>query len=217
MKEILQQTRIFLSLFALYIILAGFFFLANTKGNIEIWLNSFHTTYLDHFFYWTTYLGDGIFAILFLITFAVLINLRKGIIITLILLAVSAVTQVLKHIVFPVSPRPSVYLKEVLHLHYVPGLEMHTSNSFPSGHTTQAFCIFFLLSFYVADKKWQYVFFSLALLAGISRVYLLQHFLIDTYAGAIIGTLGSLWLLSIFEKNKLLSTKALDKPLIPLQ
>jgi len=216
-KEILQQTRIYLMLFVLYIVIAGSALLVNNKGEIEIWLNGFHTIYLDHFFYWATYLGDGFFAFAFLTLYILFIHISRGIIITVILLLVSGVTQILKHIVFPVSPRPSVFLKDVPGLHYVPGLEIHTSNSFPSGHTTQAFCIFFLLSVFTMNKRWQYLFFTLALLAGISRVYLLQHFVIDTYFGAIIGTLGSFLLIAFFDKSNFLSTDALNKPLISLR
>lgn len=217
MKEVLQQTRIFMVLFVLYIVIAGSALLVNAKGDIEIWLNGFHTIYLDHFFYWATYLGDGFFAFAFLTSYILFFHIRRGIIITVILLLVSGVTQILKHVVFPISPRPSVFLKDVPGLHYVPGLEIHTSNSFPSGHTTQAFCVFFLLSLYVSNKRWQYLFFTLALLTGISRVYLLQHFVIDTYVGAIIGTIGSFLLAVFFNKNNFLSTDTLNKPLISLR
>jgi membrane-associated phospholipid phosphatase len=216
-KEILQQTRIFLVLFACYLLIPGFILLMTAKGQFEIWLNSFHTTYFDNFFYWVTYFGDGFFAAFLLIGLILFFSIRKGLIITGILLAVSVVTQVLKLFVFPTMDRPSVYLKDVLELHFVKGLEIHTSNSFPSGHTTQAFCLFFLFSYYYANRSMNYLFFLLAVLAGISRVYLLQHFLIDIYAGAVIGSLGSLILLFYVNKYNLLSSPALNKPLISIR
>jgi len=213
-KEILQQTRIFLILFVFYLLIPGFALLISAKGDFEVALNSFHTSYFDNFFYWVTYLGDGFFAALILIFILLFISVRKSLVITGILLSVSALTQILKLFVFPSSSRPIVFFKDVIQLHFVDGLEIHTSNSFPSGHTTQAFCMFFLFSFFVKNKNWNYVFFLIAALAAISRVYLLQHFLRDIYVGAIIGTLGSVLFLYLSNKYALLSNPALDLPLI---
>lgn len=217
MKEILQQTRIFLILFVFYLIIPGFTLLATAKGDFEIWLNSFHTTSFDNFFYWVTYFGDGIFAALLLVSIVLFVNIRQGLLITIILLIVSTVTQVLKLFVFPRSPRPLAFFKDTIELHFVPNLEIHSSNSFPSGHTTQAFCMFFLFSFFVKNRSYQYLFFTIALLAAVSRVYLLQHFLMDIYVGAIIGTMGSFICLYAVNQKNLLSNQTLNKPLINLR
>jgi membrane-associated phospholipid phosphatase len=216
-KEILQQTRIFLILFVFYLLVPGFTLLATAKGDFEIWLNSFHTTYFDNFFYWVTYFGDGFFAALVLVFIVLFVTIRQGLLITLILLIVSIVTQILKLFVFPRSERPLAFFKDTIELHFVPGLEIHSSNSFPSGHTTQAFCMFFLFSFFVKNKSYQYLFFVIACLAAISRVYLLQHFLMDIYVGAIIGTIGSLICLQFVNQKNLLSNPALNKPLINIR
>lgn len=217
MKEILQQTRIFLILFVFYLIVLGVTLFATAKGKFEVWLNSFHTIYFDNFFYWATYFGDGFFATLILTIIILFVNIRKGLLITGILLIVSAFTQILKLAVFPLSERPIAFFKDTIQLHFVPGLEIHSSNSFPSGHTTQAFCLFILFSFYVKNKSYQYVFFVIASLAAISRVYLLQHFLMDIYVGAIIGTIGSLICLQFANQKNLLSNPALNKSLINIR
>lgn len=217
MKEILQQTRIFLILFVFYLVVPSFTLLATAKGEFEIWLNSFHTIYFDNFFYWTTYFGDGFFAALILTFIIVFVNIRKGVLITGILLTVSALTQILKLFMFPRSVRPIAFFKDTIELHFVPDLEIHSANSFPSGHTTQAFCMFFLFSFFVKNKSYQYLFFGIASLTAISRVYLLQHFLLDIYVGAIIGTIGSLICLQFVNQKNLLSYPALNKPLINIR
>lgn len=217
MKDILQQTRVFMLLFAFYIVIPGFTLLATAKGEFEIWLNTFHTDYFDYFFYWATYLGDGWLAAVLLAVIILFVKIRQGIFMTLILLLVSGITQGLKLFVFPREDRPLMFLYDVADLHFVKGLVIHTSNSFPSGHTTQAFCLFFLFSFYCKNKNLQYLFFSMAVVAGISRVYLLQHFLRDIYVGALIGTIGTLILLYIFEKNNFLSNSRFDQPLISIR
>lgn len=64
---------------------------------------------------------------------------------------------------------------------------MYSQNSFPSGHSTSAFCLFFCLCI-ISPKVWQKIFFfCLAILIGFSRVYLSQHFFEDIYVGSIIG------------------------------
>lgn len=213
-KDILTQTRIFLILFVFYLLIPGFVLLTTAQGDFEIALNSFHTVYYDNFFLWSTYIGDGFFAAIVLVYLFLFVNMRVSLVSTSILLCVSALTQILKLFVFPSSSRPIVFFKDVIELHFVDGLEIHSNNSFPSGHTTQAFCLFFLFSYFVKNKSYQYVFFIAALLAAISRVYLLQHFLRDIYVGALIGTFGSMLCLYCIHNFNWFSSAALDKPLI---
>ena len=58
--------------------------------------------------------------------------------------------------------------------------------SFPSGHATSAFMAAFILS--SCFRKWL-LFFGLAVLASLSRVYLGVHYPSDILAGAVLGTL----------------------------
>ncbi len=59
-------------------------------------------------------------------------------------------------------------------------------DSFPSGHTASSFALAALLS--SAYPKGRYIFYSIAAIAGLSRVYLDSHFASDVFAGAVIGT-----------------------------
>jgi hypothetical protein len=61
--------------------------------------------------------------------------------------------------------------------------------SFPSGHTTSAFAVASVIAYQYKDKPWVPITaYSLASLAGISRVYDNRHWLSDVFAGAIFGT-----------------------------
>jgi membrane-associated phospholipid phosphatase len=71
--------------------------------------------------------------------------------------------------------------------HQVPGVELHLLHSFPSGHATTAFALFFLLALINQNKGLQIFFLIAALIAAFSRVYLSQHFLSDVLAGSAIG------------------------------
>src|SRR5690625_2833614 len=62
--------------------------------------------------------------------------------------------------------------------------------SFPSGHTTASFSIATTLALNISGI-WPVVFF-LALIIGISRIYLAVHYPTDVLAGIILGTSSSL-------------------------
>lgn len=71
-------------------------------------------------------------------------------------------------------------------------IDLH-NNSFPSGHTSEAFSMATSLS--MKYRKWYVVVpaFTYAGLAGYSRLYLGVHYPTDVLAGAIVGS-GSAWL-----------------------
>lgn len=80
----------------------------------------------------------------------------------------------------------------------VPDVEPFTGKtSFPSGHTVAAFCLYSMLTLIVGEKRqrWGLAFALLAILVALSRVFLVQHFLADTLAGALLGLLvsGLVW------------------------
>ena len=93
---------------------------------------------------------------------------------------------------FFLHPRPSAYYKQLGTLQDISLVEGTTLlgglTSFPSGHTMSGFALFTLLVFLLPKKKWVgLLLFSLALVVGISRIYLVQHFLKDVYVGALMG------------------------------
>lgn len=63
-------------------------------------------------------------------------------------------------------------------------------NSFPSGHTTASFAVASVIATQFCDSKWiPITAYSVAGLAGLSRIYDNKHWLTDVVAGATIGTL----------------------------
>lgn len=126
--------------------------------------------------------------LLFLIIIvAIRFSYGKGLLLGINALLVFAVTGLLKFQVFANHVRPSVFFEGKTHLNFVQGVQIYRYNSFPSGHTASAFALFFMFSIFVKDKRWAPVFFTLALLVGISRIYLLEHFFQDVYIGSLVG------------------------------
>lgn len=83
----------------------------------------------------------------------------------------------------------------------VPGVILTSGNtSFPSGHTMSAFALYGLLALMlpVRHRRWGLLLALLAISVGVSRIFLVQHYLVDVMAGAAFGLLlsGLVWYFS---------------------
>ncbi len=183
-----QKGQGFLVACLLFFLLGAVLILTQEKGFAVVWLNQWHSPWLDLFFSYYTVVGDGFFYILLIM--GLFFWKRKAAFLGLICFAASGLSvQALKKLIFADVPRPLSYFSTDAPLHFVEGVSVHAMQSFPSGHTTTAFSCFCLLALLLHSKAWGLCFFVLALLAGISRMYLVQHFFEDIYAGAWLGTL----------------------------
>lgn len=96
-------------------------------------------------------------------------------------------TQIPKLFIWPYSTRPTASGINPLQIHTVPGIELHSLNSFPSGHTATAFTIFLLTVYYFPQPRMIIIGLCYALLCGYSRIYLGQHFPLDVAGGIIVA------------------------------
>jgi len=188
MKKIFKENRFFLIPWLLFVLATGILFVIFTKAQLHIFLNQFHSTLFDTFFKYITHIGDGTFiAILFVVL--LFVKYRYAFSFLSGALAASLLINLIKKVLLHDVYRPSKYfeLYETYQLHFVEGVKLHALQSFPSGHTTTVFNLFFMLSL-LTDRRWlKFTFFAFALVTGFSRVYLSQHFLIDVTAGSIFG------------------------------
>ncbi|WP_299628009.1 phosphatase PAP2 family protein [uncultured Tenacibaculum sp.] len=166
------------------------------KADLHLQMNRYHSSFFDVFFKYSTFLGDGImFGVLTLLFLFVkrkmaLVFMVGGFLTLLI-------THFFKKVVFKGVPRPAEFLG-LENLHIIDGVKMAFWNSFPSGHTMTAFAIFAILCLYFRKCISQYVWVFLAVIAGFSRVYLSQHFLIDIFVGSILGVFIAFVSMSLF-------------------
>lgn len=171
------------------------------QGIIALEVNRHFSLVADIFFKYVTYLGDGAFCVMlgFLFLFW---SRAKGIAI-LVSYAISGIlAQLIKNFGFPKEPRPAAYFDGMMNtLHTVSGIELSHWNSFPSGHTTSAFAVFALLAVWIKSPMLKFLCLIVAVLIGFSRMYLLQHFLIDVYVGSILGTLTA-FLIASMQRGK---------------
>lgn len=203
LKDIFKNNRSFLIPYFVFVAGGAVLIAANTKAATHLEFNSFHTRFLDVFFSYITFLGDGITATLVSLMLLT-VSFRYTFIVGAANIIAGLFTQLLKHTVFSHVVRPKKFFEGIHDLYLVPGIDQHLYNSFPSGHSTCAFSLYFALALIVKNKFLKFAFFLIALLAGYSRIYLSQHFFEDVYAGSIIGVSVSavvFYVISRIQKN----------------
>ncbi len=190
----------------------GYILSTFSKAEIHLFTNHYHCSFCDIFFKIITNIGNGLFPVALGIVL-LLFCIRKGLIVGIASTLAGILSQIFKRLVFPDEPRPLLFFENISNIYIVPGVEMHSHHSFPSGHTATAFSIFFVLSFFTKSVPLKILCLLVALLVGFSRIYLSQHFLADVYFGAIIGI--SAGIFSVWYMNRYSNSK-LDMPLIKI-
>jgi membrane-associated phospholipid phosphatase len=188
--------RLFFVLAVLLIIIA----LVVPKQQGVLWINQHHFTWLDQLMVLVTTLGAGLLFVPLLVVM-LFVRFRYAILTASVLVGHGFLCAVLKHGLFGHLKRPKELIDNSL-LHFVPGVEVHSHFSFPSGHTATIFCFAFLLSLFVRNTMATIGLLLIALAVGYSRVYLLQHFLVDVAAGAVIGVVTTYLLWRYFETSQ---------------
>ena len=198
-RRLIHEHRFFLGIFSIYLVLGAFGFLFYTKGSETLFFDRHHTVFLDYFFVFFTRLAEGGF--LTLLGVILLFSRLKYLFVYLIDISlVGIVIGILKVNIFPDHVRPSVFFSGQYKLHFVEGIPILTVYSFPSGHTAVAFAVFFLLAIYIQRTWVSIVLLCVALLVGLSRMYLLEHFWIDVYFGSLVGILITLLVYIVLQK-----------------
>lgn len=192
-----ENSWYFIGFLVFLVVGAALLFTIDT-GDAVIYFSERRSSFGDLFFKYGTKVGEaGIyFVAIFMLLF---VRYRYAIVVPFLGLSVTITTFVLKD--FFGHKRPSLFFRhlgELDQLTLIEGVRLNGgTNSFPSGHTMSAFAIFTFLAFcwpMVNKKVMGLLVFLIAFMVGISRIYLVQHFLKDVYLGAILGLgLAMLW------------------------
>jgi membrane-associated phospholipid phosphatase len=199
-KSVVKSNRSFILPFFIFLIVGAIVLLITGKTERHVSINQYHNSFFDSFFYYSTYMGDGVMALLaFVLLLA--IKYRYAFIVGLSALLSSMVTQVLKRFVFDDFYRPKKFFEGLHDLYLVPGVDNHLYYSFPSGHATTAFALYFSMALIIKNNIIKLLLFIIAFVVSFSRVYLSQHFFEDIYAGAFIGTTVTLIIFLTLKNN----------------
>ena len=191
MRQIIKDNRLFIIIYLVLWIAGVVFCMAYPKGEIHLFLNQFHSKFCDFVFKYLTFIGDGLFNIAVVVVL-LFIRFRYSMMVLASYLSSGILAQVIKRFVFPDSPRPALFFKDVAELYLVPGVDLHYHHSFPSGHSASAFALIITLALITRNRWIGFLMLILACGVAFSRVYISQHFLIDILIGSLLGFLAAL-------------------------
>lgn len=171
----------------LYLMIA---YLSSFDKQITQFINTFipHTPFFDTLFSFLSLIGGpSLFIWIIIVVFLMFFEEKKDIrfavyFFSSMLLTVLLTNGVLKNIFARQRP-------------FSPPYGCPTDFSFPSGHASIAFAAAFILASF--DTKRKYIYYSIASLIALSRIYLGCHYVSDVVSGAILGILISFFVLSM--------------------
>lgn len=160
----------------------------NYKFELQVATNQYASDTLDPIFLVITKFAEGWMTIPVLILLAIK-NWRKAVFLGISYGITALIAQSIKLFAFTTNQRP-YGLGEFRYLkgyHWIKDYPMPTGGSFPSGHTTTAFCFAIGLSLLIKNKNYSFLFLLMASLVGFSRTLLSFHFASDVVGGAFLG------------------------------
>lgn len=161
---------------------------ASFDGGIFAFFNSISSDFLTGFMKFISLIGEkGLIALVPAVILLLFAKTRKlGFCIGLSVAIGGLITNItLKNLIDRARPFTN---PEYVGYWQAVGGEFVKSASFPSGHTTSVMAGAMAL-FLCGSKKWSWAGFILAILMGISRIYLLAHYPTDVIAGLIVGAI----------------------------
>ena len=199
----------------LAIVIAAIYLLSFDKITLHQKINSVvGNPLVDSFFKYFTNVGDGLLAILIGIVL-LLFNIRNGLYVLVSHFISGSISSVCKNYLFNYT-RPFFtfdYYHKDIKIKYIEGVDYIGQFSFPSGHATTAFTVFTCLALMTTNKILKIIFLCFAIMAAYSRIYISQHWLVDIFAGSIIGISVSTAMYFVFIKPNSFSDK-LNRPFI---
>jgi len=166
--------------------------------DLFLWINvGWSHPWLDRLCPWLTHLGGRTAGFVFILAVLAVTRSRRLFLLAGLSYGVNAALfKALKYAIF--RSRPHLLNEAVLRMD--PSLSLATDPSFPSGHAAIAFMIAAFFS--VRHPRWSPIFLALALMVGLSRVYLGLHYPSDVLAGAAVGLGSTLGVLALGLRDK---------------
>lgn len=201
MKDFISRNRWFFLPYSVFLLLCAALLFSYSKTELHILLNRFNSSFFDVFFKYSTHLGDGTLIAILGIIF-LFIKYRYVFAFLLGSISTAVLVNLFKKVFLDEMYRPAKYFElfETYKLHLVEGVNQHSLQSFPSGHTATSFSIFLMLALITKNRWVKLALFLGAVVVAYSRVYLSQHFLVDITAGSVISVL--IMVLSFFWVEK---------------
>lgn len=207
----MRSVFIFLLVAAVFALPAAYLAFTTGKLALHAMLNTYHTVWSDVFFRYVTHLADGLLPALFALFLLIYRDLRSFLMMGLSTGLSATAVQLLKRQVFDHMHRPGMFRQGLDGMPWVDGIDLNMYYSFPSGHTTAAFSMCLAWVVIIGKPKWAAPLALVALLLAYSRIYLSQHFVQDTLAGAALGSFTAIWVYLWLYRSEFATNPWLDK------
>lgn len=190
MLKIIEDNKLYFRLYFIFFVLLFAYQLNNNQTDALLFFSTHRTAFGDFFFKMLTRFGEEWAFIILTLFYFFTEKKNQALKIAFAGLAVLLVTQILK-IIF-IHDRPVTVFEQngtLMQLKLVEGYDiLRGATSFPSGHSAAGFTLGTIMAFYFNKDIYAVIlFFTLAVLVGISRVYLVAHFPEDVLFGSAIG------------------------------
>ncbi|MCA0430983.1 MAG: phosphatase PAP2 family protein [Bacteroidetes bacterium] len=189
MKILIKNNYLVIAFYLAFVLVGLYFISIYSKVQIHIYINQWvGNPVKDLFFKYITLIGDGWFVPFFILIMA-LLNIRLAITCLISFSVAVLITLILKFVFFDDVVRPWYTFQWTVHekIKYVNGVKLYLYNSFPSGHSTQAFALLIPFMFYLKNYFLKYLILIISILAAFSRTYLSMHWLEDVIVGSLVG------------------------------
>lgn len=178
---------IFLGLYALFFVAGAVVISLTKRGDVVMLINRYSRIEWDGMVTFITDIGLGGYMAL-LAGLLAFWRVRYAAVAFLNLLFVAIFTNVLKEIFKSGGwTRPLHHFLYDDFTRFIYTAEINYYSTFPSGHSMAIFSMMAVLAFISGNRIASTFLFIFAVMVGFSRIYLLQHFFIDVYAGAFLG------------------------------
>lgn len=205
MGQIVKDNKYFILAYFFFILVIGILILTTEKGDFLLLWNEHHSNFQTGLFKILTRIGEAS-AFLVVVLVYLFFSFKKALVVAVSGLISLPVVQLLKYLFS--QPRPMKYFDNMGFsqlFERLDGVDWLTgSNSFPSGHSTAAFALMTALSLCMTNKKWSFIWISLAIVGGMSRIYLRHHFLEDVLFGSVLGVFIAFMVFRMFEAKNII-------------
>jgi membrane-associated phospholipid phosphatase len=210
--DVLRQIKLFIIPYLIVLISCLVIKICYSREAIYYSVNALHNNAGDFVFPYVTDLGEG-YMVIAVTLIMLCFNYRKTLLMITSFAVSGILVQIVKHIFK--APRPVVYFEKHLNgIHFVKGISLLHSNSFPSGHTVAAFSAAVVLSYVAVNKRYGFIYLLLAIAVAFSRMYLSQHFFEDVTAGSILGTFSTVMWITWFDNRPFMHAQRWSKGLL---
>ncbi len=205
MIDLVNKHRFYFTAYFVFFVALFIFILNTDELGATLFFSNHRTEAGDFFFKWITLLGE-IYPFVGLTLYFLIIKKNKFTAQKMAFSGLFIMVPIFLFKTFFSFDRPATIIENMgilPDIHFVTGVEvLRGATSFPSGHTASAFVVWTLLAFEFGNRQLflQLLCLTTAILVGVSRVYLIQHFPQDVLFGSSIG-MASAWFLDYVFKR----------------